>query len=240
MQTRKDVYGQVSGLVGDPYFDWLTPEYFAPFCQTAYEMAIIYLEGACSPNIEKVIVVPNVPVGVDENDLVPFATGAGSANQTYPLAGLVEPRYVDYKKAGAPNNQYHPCQECTILPDTPPQVTPGNFDIRVRGTFRPAPLTTDASVVEIHPLAAHALAFSIVALIGMERPNQGWVTNYGQQAQNAWDEIARKLTQQQQHLQFRLGSPNRGGQRNQRGWNFNLQGNMGWEWRSFGLYVKLI
>lgn len=237
MQTRLDVFSQVGGLTGVTYGDddWLNDEYLSPKCQTAYEQAIVYLEGSCSPYIERVVLIPSVAIGVDETNLVPYASPAN----VYPLNGLMEPRYVDFKPAGSPNNQYKPVTECTILPDTPPQVTPGNFDIRVRGDFRPAPLTSNASVVEIHPLAAHALAYSIVALIGMERPNQAWADNYGKQAQNAWDEIARKLSQQQQHLQFRLGSPNRGGGRG-RGWQYNLQGNMGWEWRSSGLFLKLI
>jgi hypothetical protein len=237
MQTRKDVYGQVAGLVGDPYFDWLTPEYFSPLCQTAYEDAILYLEGSCSPFIERVVVIPGVQVGIDESDLVVNA----NPNNTYPLAQLVEPRYVDFKIAGSPNIGYKPVQECTILPDTCTQVMPGVFDIRVRGDFRPVPLLKDDDVVQVHPLAAHALAYSIGALIGVERPNDGWALNYGKLGQAAWDEIARKLVQQQQHNTFRLGSPNRANsQRGRTGWNLSLQGNMGWEWRGFGLYLKLI
>ena len=238
MQTRKDVFSQVGGLVGVVYGDddWLNDEYLSPKCQTAYEQAIMYLEGSCSPYIERVVEIPSVPVGVDPNNLVPFASGPN----VYPLSSLVEPRLIDFKPANSPQNQYKPVKECQVLPDTPGQVTQGLFDIRVRGDFRPAPLTTNDSVVELHPLAAHALAYSIAALIGMERPNQAWVENYGKQAQAAWDEIARKLSQQQQHLTFRLGSPNRGGNRQGMGWNYNLQGNMGWEWRSYGLYVKLI
>jgi hypothetical protein len=243
MQTRADVFSQVGGLVGVTYpdDDWLTDEYLAPKCNTAYEQAIMYLEGSCSPYIEKVVEVPSVPVGVDENNLVPYGVvSGGSQVQTYPLSGLVEPRFVDFKTAGAPANQYKPVQECTILPDSPQNVLSGVFDIRVRGDFRPAPLTTNASVVEIHPLAAHALAYSIAALIGMERPNDAWVLNYGKQAQDAWDIIASKLTQQMQRQSFRLGSPNRGGRQRGPNWNLGLQGNMGWEWRSFGLFVKLI
>lgn len=240
MQTRKDVYGKVAGLVGDPFCDWLTPEYFSPLCNQAYQAAIQYLEGSCSPYIERVVLVPSVPVGVDENNLTPFGvTSSGGQEKTYPLAQLVKPRVIDFKPAGAANNQYQPVQECTILPDTPPQVNEGLFDIRVRGDFLPKPLLKDDDFVEIHPNGAHALAFSTAALIGMERPNQGWVENYGAQAQNAWDQIAADLVRQQQHLSFRLGSPNRGG--NNRGqWNFNLRGNMGWEWRSYSLFVKLI
>lgn len=241
MQTRKDVFNQVGGLTGVTYGqdDWLNDEYLSPKCQTAYEDALVYLQGACSTNIEKVVEIPSVPVGVDPNNLTPFAVNAGN-NKTYPLAYLLKPRYVDFKPANAPRNQYKPVQECTILPDTPGQVTQGLFDIRVRGDFRPQALTTDDSVVEVHPLAAHALAFSIVALIGCERPNEGWVKEYGPQAQSAWDAIIADLQRQQQHQTFRLGSPNRANNSRRNGWNFNLQGNMGYEWRGFNLYIQLI
>lgn len=201
-------------------------------------MAIAYLEGTCSPYIERIALIPSVTIGVDESNLTPFAIGEGE-QKTYPLKGLMKPRVVDFKAAGTPNNQYKPVVDCSILPDTPSQVSPVNVDIRVRGDFKPRPLLTDDDVVEVHPNGAHALALSIVALIGCERPNQGWVDNYGKQAQDAWDQIAADLSRQQQHLTFRLGSPNRPSHDRQR-WNFNLQGNMGWEWRSFGLYLKLI
>lgn len=239
MQNRKDCMGKVAGLVGDAYFDWLTEEYFSPLCNQAYEQAIMYLEGTCSPFIEKVVIVPAVTIGVDDSNLVPYGVKSGGGQiTTYPLNELVEPRYVDFRPTGGTQN-WKPVKECTILPDAPTQVTPGTFDIRVRGDFRPAPLTTDDSIIEIHPLASHALAFSIGALIGMERPNEGWVENYGTQAKDAWDRIASKLVTQQQRLPFRLGSPNRGGQ-SQRRSGFNLQSNMGFEWRSFGLYLQLI
>ncbi len=241
MQTRKDVFDQVGGLVGVTYGedDWLNDEYLSPKCQTAYESALVYLQGACSTNIEKTVVLPSVQVGVDENNLTPFAVGAGN-NNVKPLDFLVKPRYLDFKPAGTANNQYKPVQECTILPDTPSQVQPVSVDIRVRGDFRPQPLTANESVVEVHPLAAHALAFSVAALIGCERPNEAWVTNYGAQAQDSWDQIMADLIRQQQHQSFRLGSPNRANNGRNLGWNFNLQGNMGWEWRAFNLYVKLI
>lgn len=237
MQNRGDVFKQVGGLVGVTYpdDDWLTVEYLSPKCQTAYEQAIVFLEGFCSPNIEKVELVPNVVLSADESNLIPNA----NPDNKNPIANLVEPRYVDYRVSGT-TGPWYPAQDCTILPDTPPQVVSGTFDFRVRGDFRPTPLISDDTIVELHPLAAHALAYSIGALIGMERPNDAWVTNYGTQAQNAWAEIGRKLVQQQQRLSFRLGSPNRGGQRGGNRWNFNLQGNVGYEWRSFGLYVKLI
>jgi hypothetical protein len=239
MQTRGDVYGYVASLAGDPNRDWLEPEYFGPMCQVAYDTAIQYLEGTCSPYIERVVTVPAVPVGVDESDLVPYSTSTGTAQKVYPLSGLMKPRFIDFKPAGTPNNQYKPATELSVLPDTPPQVRAGSFDIRIRGDFKPRPLLDDDTIVELHPNAGHALAYSVMALIGAERPNQGWVDRFGSLAQNAWDEIAADLIRQQQHLTFRLGSPNRMSQ-GRGGWHWNLQGQMGYEWRAFGLYLKLI
>jgi hypothetical protein len=243
MQTRGDAFKIVGGLVGVTYpdDDWLTPEYLAPKCNLAYDQAIMYLELSCSPYIEKVIIVPNVNVGVDESNLTPFGiTGTGGKETTYPLAQLVEPRFVDFRVSGTPG-PWKPVKECSILPDTPPQVLAGTFDFRIRGDFRPAPLTTDDSLIEIHPMAAHALAFSIGAAIGDERPNQAWADTYTEKGKAAWDVISAKLTTQMQRETFRLGSPNRGSAGGRGlGWSYNLQANMGFEWRSFGLFVKLI
>jgi hypothetical protein len=165
--------------------------------------------------------------------------GAGQ-NNTYPLDGLMKPRVVDFKPSGTPNNRFRPVEECSILPDTPSQVTEGLFDFRVRGDFLPKPLLKDDDIIEVHPNGSTALAFSIASLIGAERPNDGWFTKYGTLAQNGWDEIGADLSRQQQHLTFRIGSPNRTDRGRGAGWNWNLQGSAGWEWRSYGLYVKLI
>ena len=74
----------------------------------------------------------------------------------------------------------------------------------------------------------------MTALIGMERPNAAWVANYGGEGKDALSKIGAQLSRQQQRNTFRLGSPNHNGG------GFNLSGSMGWEWRSYGLYVKLI
>lgn len=236
MQTRKDVMAKVAALVGDPFYDWLTPEYFSPLANLAYENAIQLLDASCSPYIEKVVIVPGVEMGADESNLVPFAVGEGD-NQTKPLDRLKKPRLVQYRISGSTYSPWLPMDEYEVLPDAPQAVTPTKVDIRVRGDFLPAALTGDDSVVEIHPLAGQALALSTAALIGMERPNPGWVQNYGTQAMLAWEQISGELTRQQQHVTQRLGSPNR---QNQRGLGWNVQQNAGWEWRSFGLYVKFV
>ena len=54
-------------------------------------------------------------------------------------------------------------QEFAVI-RTPGEIADGLFDFRVRGDFRPDDLTSDDSVVEIHPLGAHALACSITRM----------------------------------------------------------------------------
>lgn len=222
-----------AGLVGDPMFDWLTPEYFSPLCNTAYDQALQYLTGTCAPFIEKVVIVPGVQVGPNESNLVPSQL----ADKTVPLKRLAKPRYVDFQLAGAP--RWYPAKEFSVLPDSATQITPQTYNMRVRGDFLPVELTSDDSIIEIHPNAAHALAYSVAALIGAERPNDGWVQNYGALAKESWDQIAADIQRQQQHLTFRLGAPNHQNKRGL-GYGLNLQANVGWEWRSYGLYIKLI
>lgn len=232
MQTAGQVKGTVAALVGDPDLDWLTDGYFYPLLNQAQNSAINTLALTCSPYIEKVVTVPGVQLGSDENNLGPNAQVAGQM----PLQYLKKPRRLQWKPTGTPPSRYRAVHEFSILPNSVLQVTPLTVDIEVRGDFMPSPLTKDSDVVQVHPNMGPALAFLTAAIIGMERPNEGWTENYGGQGLNGLQEIAADLTRQQQHVTMRLGSPNRGAG----GGNFNLSGNVGWEWRSFGLYVKLL
>lgn len=240
MQTAGDVLGQVTSLTGDMDHEYLEPDYFYPKLNTAYQNAINYLKGSCSPYIEKVIIIPGVPVGVDPSDLVPYNTATGGATALYPLDGLMEPRYVDYKLPGTHANQFRPAKEFRIMPDSVQQVTAQTYDIRVRGDFLPSPLVNESSRIELYPNCAHALAYSVMVLIGAEKPNEAWTEQFLPLAQSAWDLILADLVRQQQRLSFRLGAPNRQGRS---GWGFypySLQGCVGWEWTSFQLNVKMV
>jgi hypothetical protein len=237
VQTLKDAYGEVASLFGDPEEDTLTPGYFIPLANTAYQWALQYLKGSCSPYIEKVVIVEGVSVDGDENSLTPSNQ---NATQTYPLKYLITPKWVDYKLSGT-TNKWRRAREYAILPDSAYSLPGNTYDIRVRGDFMRAPLTSMDSVLEIYPNCAHALAMSIMALIGLERPNQAWADMYQPMALQAWQEIYADLVRQQQRLSWRLGSPNRV---DRRGTYYNLpqaplQGTLGWEWRSFIMYVKL-
>lgn len=233
MQTRGWVYGQVASLAGDPYKDWLDPAYFDGFCNLAYEAACQKLALTCSPYIEQVVEVPNITIGVDESNLGPN----GVTNGPQPLLLLKKPRKIQWKPAGSAQSCYREVKEFSILPNNRAQASAINIDVQVRGDFQPPPLLQDTDVVLIHPNMAHCLSLLTMALIGMERPNQSWIENYGAQGQSALDAIEADLVRQQQRNTFRLGSPNRNQPYSQ--WNLN-SGYLGWEWRGFGLYVKQI
>lgn len=233
MQTAGNVKKKVASLVGDPDMDWLTDDYFYPLLNTAYEGAINSLALTCSPYIEKVVTITGITVGVDENNLGPNAQESAQK----PLQYLKKPRFLQWKQTGAPQSRYRSVNEFSILPNGNTQLAPLTVDIQVRGDFIPSPLTQDADIVQIHPLMGPCLALLTGALIGMERPNEGWVTNYGAEGKDQLGKIEAELSRQQQHLTFRLGSPNH---QHRGGGGFNLSGSMGWEWRSFGLIVKLL
>ena len=87
MQTAGDVKMKVAALIGDPELDWLTDAYFYPLCNTAYQTATTDLSLQCSPYIERVVTIPGIPVGVDENNLGPNA----QVPSAKPLQYLVKP-----------------------------------------------------------------------------------------------------------------------------------------------------
>jgi hypothetical protein len=90
-------------------------------------------------------------------------------------------------------------------------------DIRIRGEFRPAALVKDTDPIAIHPQMTVALAYATAALIGSERGNTGYVTNYGQQAQNTLDDVSATLVRQQQGTSSRVGRMSSRGRRGFRG-----------------------
>src|SRR5579885_1106233 len=235
MDTRADVVGMVAGLVGDPDRDWITDSYLNPLIQVVWKAQLLYLKGSCSPYIEDVVLIPGVNVGVDPSALTPSAI-QGAPD---PLQRLVTPRLVDFKPAGAPANQYRPANEFGVLPDTVQQISNQNYDLRIRGDVQPKCPVEDSDTVELHPMMGVALAQGVAAQIGAERPNDGWYQKYGEQATETLDNIAADLIRQQQHLTFRVGGANRGGRANN-GFSWNLQGSVGWEWRSNKLYVQLV
>jgi hypothetical protein len=230
MNTLLDVKVRVKSLVGDTDGDFCTDAYLLPLINQAYDQAINYLCGTCSPFITQLQVAPNVALGT--------STLAELQKPDEPLFGLVNPLDIEVKQAGQPELNYVMGTRKDILPNTsnyaPNQplqnwfgkfcwewrsyilyITPLSFaaDIRVRGEFRPPALVKDSDPIAIHPLMTVALAYSTAALIGSERGNAAYIQNYGQQGTNTLDDISAILVRQQQGTSSRVGRINssRGG-----------------------------
>lgn len=222
VNTLGDVKGEIRSLIGDPDGDFATDAYLTPLINIAQKKAVNFLEGTCSPFIEQVIDVPNVAQGT--TSLVTYQT-AGKQ-----LAGLVKPFIIEFKQSGQPINTFCEAEKVLRLPNIAPNANPttrGTFfefrsyviyltpltyiaDFRVRGDFRPAPLMNDDDVIVLHPMFAVALSFGTAALIGVERGNQNYVTNYGGEAETALDDIAADLIRSTQATTTRVGRMTRG------------------------------
>ena len=234
MNTLLDVKQRVRSLIGDVDADFATDGYLLPLINQAYDGAITYLAGTCSPFITQLQVAANVPLGT--------SSLAELQKPNQPFFGLVNPLDLEVKQAGQPEVNYVMATRKDILPNSS-NYAPGQplmnwfgsvcwewrsyvvyitglgfaADIRIRGEFRPAALVKDTDPIAIHPMMAYALAFSTAALIGAERGNAGYIQNYGTQATNTLDDIAATLVRQQQGTSSRLGRVSGGGRRGFRG-----------------------
>lgn len=224
-------------LVGDPDADFTTDAYLLPLINQAYEDAVNYLEGTCSPFITQLKVCPNLPQGT--TDLTQ------QMKPDDPLFGLVNPLSIDLKQAGQPDTAYCFLRRVDILPNSSNQGVnqPANIywqqlcwewrsyviylstlpyaaDLRVRGEFRPPALKQDNDPIAIHPMMTSALAYATAALIGAERGNSGYIQNYGTQAQARLDDVSAELVRQQQGTTSRVGrmSGNRRSRGNSGSW----------------------
>ncbi len=227
VNTLGEVIGEVRSLIGAPDGDFVTPEYVIPLINIVQKRAVNYLEGTCSPFIEQVIDVPAIPAGTTN-----FIKQQTAGN---PLAGLVNPLVIEYKQAGMPINQLVEAVRSTRLPNVAPNANPTtsgmyweyrsyvlyltplsyNADFRVRGDFRPAPLLKNEDIIVVHPMFSTALSFGTAALIGKERGNQQYVSNYQPDCEQIINDIANELIRQGQGTTTRVGKSSRRG-----GWLF--------------------
>ena len=222
MNDLREVKKRARALVGDPDGDFATDAYLLPLINQFYEQAIHKLEETCSPFITLLQVVPALPAGTTS------LVAQQKPNQ--PLFGLINPLDIEYKQTGLPETNYIFAVERNILPNTSPTgspqirgmdweyrsfvlyVTPLPYiaDLRVRGEFRPPPLKNDDDIIVIHPLMGACLAYGAASLIGSERQNQNYKTDYGAEAQDMLDDIEAELVRQTQGTTSRVGRMNRG------------------------------
>ena len=238
MDTVLDVKGQVKSLVGDPDGDFCTDSYLMPLMNTAYKQALNILEGTCSPFITQLQVATNVALGT--------SSLAAFQKKGQPFDGLVNPLDIEVKGAGLPETSYVMGTRKDILPNSTNQSEgqPTNywsgrfcwewrsfivyitalgyaFDIRIRGEFRPPALVKDTDLIQLHPLMGVALGYMTAALVGAERGNANYVSNYGQQGKDTLDDISAMLVRQQQGTSSRVGRMNGRGGSGRRGYGGN-------------------
>lgn len=227
MNQLLDVKRRIRKLVGDPDGRFTSDADLVERIAIVYDDAINYLANYSSPNIEKAIEVLNVPQGT--TDFSPFQvqqTSALTPGQTgAPLAGLLNPLYIEWKQAGLPDPNYVEAHYTDRLPHIVPgsyingqrvswtwrawkiYITPLGYpaDFLVTGEFRPAPLIKDTDVVEVHPMMVSHLAYAVAAAIGASRGNQPYAEDYGARAVQTLDDVVGWLVRKDQGGVTRVG-----------------------------------
>jgi hypothetical protein len=121
---------------------------------------------------------------------------------------------IDWKAAGDDPSYYRLVRNYEVLPDLQPREGMAGWefrseviwltncsiavDLRVRGEFAPAPLTSDDSVLLSHPRIGYVVAYGAAALIATVRGNAAWVQQYQQKALEGMDEIMEQLVRAEQ------------------------------------------
>jgi hypothetical protein len=214
MWTLGRVKAEIRSNLDDPQGSYTDDAFILPKIQAVYEKYASELSSTDS--------------AYDEGLVELIAIGPGTPNlQPQQLAGqplelLVNPIRIDWKFTGLTPDNY---QKIPGPKDIVPNVVPGAnptagewrkyviwltpatsvVDLQVRGEFDPIPLTDDSSVLTLHPRIGYAVACQVSANIAKVRGNKEWVAQYGQDAMDAYDDIAQALERNDQSRVRRVG-----------------------------------
>lgn len=218
--------------------DFTTDMYLTPLINQVYEDQTTQLMSETDSSFDEwVFDVPGVPPGTTNLAIYQAAqmpTAAG--NVQGPLYGIVSPITVEWKVGGQPDIRYVEANRTGKLPNISPAaphpqfgmqwewihyvitLTPMSFtvDLRVRGEFSPPSLVKDTDILAVHPRMGTATAYGVGGLIGVERNNQNFVTNYTAEAERVLDNISNMMTKGELGTVTRIGrlGGNRGRGRN--------------------------
>lgn len=212
--TLGQVKARVRVLLDDPQGSYLTDDFILPLIAEVYEDANSQLASTQSSYDVAVVEVAGIAPGTP--NLAALQAGAG------PLSHLMaQPQRIDWKAAGEDPSYYSLVPNYGVLPDLQPQehmagwefrsntiwLTPSSIavDLRVRGEFGPAPLTSDASVLTTHPRIGYVVSYGTAALIAAVRGNGPWVEEYESKAAEGMDEIMEQLVRMEQGQVRRTG-----------------------------------
>jgi hypothetical protein len=202
--------------------EFCTRQYVLGHLNQAYDDVMLELDAADAAFDEEVVEIPNLPAGT--HDLSSY----GATSQ--PLERLIEPyaQGIEWKRAGDPDTSYAPVRKQDVKADVEPQegisgfeyrgaviyLTPSSsiVDLRIRGLFEPADLTTGESEVRI-PSLGFVLAYKVAELIGIAKGVAWWADRYGRKASEATQNLANRLCKNDQGVVRRFGSTMHPGRR---------------------------
>lgn len=213
-----DITKRVQAKHDDPDGTYVTPEYVTGFAQDAYEWLFGKLRLVGWDNTEEILTLPAVPAGLPTLDQY-------QANGQ-PLAMLVAPRMIRWKLPGQ-DPTYWTEADFLDVPNTLPNganyldswawlrysIKLANYsaalDLEITGEFLFDPLTSQESQIQISLAANRCFASKIACEAAKARRIPEWVTQYGADADEAYDDLAIAMTKANQGKSRRLGRMSR-------------------------------
>lgn len=214
-----DITKRVQFKHDDPDGIYVTDEYVMGFAQDSYEWLFGKLRLVGWDNSEEIIVLPAVPAGL------PTLDSYQAVGQ--PLATLVQPRMIRWKLPGqdptfwqrsdGPLDSPRDIQNGAALLDSWAwlrySVKLSNYstplDLEMTGEFLFDPLTSNESQIQISIAANRCFASKIASEAAKARRIPDWVKQYGDDADEAFDDLAIAMTKANQGKTRRLGRMNR-------------------------------
>lgn len=213
-----DIVKRVQAKHDDPDGTYVTPEYVTGFAQDCYEWLFGKLRLVGWDNTEEILMLPAVPAGLPNLDSYQV--------NGQPLAGMVQPRLIRWKLPGQDPTYW---QEADLL-DAPNDIQDGanyldswawlrysiklsNYstalDLEITGEFLFDPLIAQESQIQISIAANRCLASKIASEAAKARRIPDWVKQYGDDADEAYDDLAIAMTKANQGKSRRLGRMSR-------------------------------
>jgi len=210
-----DINSRVRAKLDDQDATYATDDYILSFAPDAYEWLYVRMLTANSDFDENIVVLNAVTAG--SPDLSQYQ----AAGQ--PLATLVQPRMIRWKIPGTNPTFFRkadgPLDFVRDMPNGIPQLDSwawqrfsiklSNFstalDLEITGDFLFDPLTAPDSQVEISLIANRVFSCKLASEIGKARGNDKWAQTYGQDADDAFDDLMMSITRANQAKTNRVG-----------------------------------
>jgi hypothetical protein len=221
MLLVSDIVSRVAAKCDDLDLTYVDDDYVMSVLPDAIDWLFGKLRLTNNQFDEEIIILPAVTAGLPTLDQYQ-ATGQ-------PLAGMVLPKTIRWKLPGQSNLYWRKADGPL---DYPRDLNPGgafldswawirysvklaNFvtalDLEITGDFVFDPLTGPESQITISLLANRVITSKVASEIGKARGNDKWVTTYGNDADEALDDLSIALSKENQKKTHRVGRMSRKG-----------------------------